>query len=389
MRTARIEIRHVRGLRDLRRFVNLPYRLHAHTRWIPPVREERYLFLIQKLNAFFTHGEGQYFLALDGDRVVGRITAHVDHAYNAFHRSRTGMFGFIEFEDDQAIADALLATAQRWLRAHGCEQMLGPMDFTLNDEGGILITGFEREPMVRHPWHPPYYQQRLEAAGLTKAMDLYSWSLDVSDKQRLDPRLPRIAERARAKYGVTIRRMTRRSLRRDLDEFATVYNAAWSQNWGFTPYSKADLDAYWVDQQLIFSKDWYMVAEIDGRTAAIAITIPDVAQIYKKMKGRILPIGWIWYLLRWFVIDRIRVGFLGVLPEFEHTGVGAALYLEHFETATRSRQKHGEAGFILEANHSMNNALRAMGGEIVKVWRVYERPLVPTAQATVTAAPLR
>ena len=355
--------------------MDLPFRLHAGTMWIPPVKEERYLFLIRRLNAFFTHGEAEYFLAYREDRVVGRITAHVNFAYNEFRGTRTGMFGFVEFEDDQAILDALLAAAEGWLRAHGCTEMLGPMDFTLNDEGGILIEGFEREPMVRHPWHPPYYQQRCEAAGLTKAMDLYSWSLDVSDRDTMDPRLARVAQRAKDRYGVTIRRMTRRGLRRDLDEFAKVYNAAWSQNWDFTPYSKADLDAYWFDQQLIYSKDWYMVAEIDGQTAGIAITIPDVAQIYKRMNGHFLPVGWIWYVLRWFIMDRIRIGFLGVMPGYEHTGVGAALYLEHFETAARVRQKRGEAGFILEVNHSMNNALKAMGGEVVKRWRVYERAL--------------
>ncbi len=370
-----IEVSPVRGLRQRREFVDLPYRLHRDTVWIPPLKEERHLFLVRRLNAFFTHGQAEYFLARREGRVVGRITAHVDFAYNDFHHSRTGMFGFLEFEDDQAIVDALLAVAESWLRARGCDQMLGPMDFTLNDEGGILIEGFEREPMVRHPWHPPYYQRRCEAAGLTKAMDLFSWSLDVSDRERLDPRLPRIAQRAQTRYGVTIRRMTRRGLRRDLDEFAKVYNAAWSQNWGFTPYSKADLDAYWVDQQLIYSKDWYMVAEIDGETIGMAITIPDVAQIYKRMKGHLLPIGWVYYALRWFIMDRIRVGFLGVMPEYEHTGAGAALYLEHFDTAARVRQKQGEAGFILEVNHSMNHALEAMGGEIVKRWRVYERPL--------------
>ncbi len=370
-----VEIRAVRGPRALKRFIDLPYRLHAGTVWIPPVKEERYLFLIRRFNAFFTHGEAEYFLAYRDGRVVGRITAHIDFAFNEFHASRTGMFGFVEFEDDQAILNALLAAAEGWLRAHGCEKMLGPMDFALNDEGGILIEGFDLEPMVRHPWHPPYYQQRCEAAGLAKAMDLLSWSLDVSDATTMDPRLARIAERAKTRYGVSIRRMTRRGLRRDLDEFAKVFNAAWSQNWGFTPYSKADLDAYWVDQQLIYSKDWYMVAEIDGETAGIAITIPDVAQIYKRMNGHLFPVGWIWYALRWFIMDRIRVSFLGVMPEYEHTGVGAALYLEHFETASRVRQKRGEAGFILEVNHSMNNALKAMGGEVVKRWRVYERVL--------------
>jgi GNAT superfamily N-acetyltransferase len=370
-----IEITPVRGPRALREFINLPFRLHAGTIWIPPLKEERYLFLTRKLNAFFTHGEAQYFLARRDGRVVGRITAHIDFAYNEFHGTRTGMFGFVEFEDDQEILDMLLAAAEAWLRAHGCDQMLGPMDFALNDEGGILIEGFDIEPMVRHPWHPPYYQARCEAAGLVKAQDLFSWDLDISNRERLDPRLARFAQRAHDKYGVTIRRMTRRHLRRDLDEFAKVYNAAWSHNWGFTPYSKADLDAYAFDLQLIYSRDWFMVAEIDGETVGMAITIPDVAQIYKRMKGHLLPFGWIWYALRWFIMDRIRVGFLGVMPEYEHTGVAAALYLEHFDVAARVKQKHGEAGFILESNSSMNRSLEAMGGRIVKRWRVYERTL--------------
>ena len=370
-----VEITPVRGFRALKRFIDLPFSLHADTTWIPPLKEERYLFLTRRLNAFFTHGEAAYFLASRDGRVVGRITAHIDFAYNDFHHSRTGMFGFVEFEDDQEVVDALLAAAESWLSARGITEMLGPMDFALNDEGGILIEGFDLEPMVRHPWHPPYYRERIEQAGLTKAMDLLSWSLDVSNRDSMDPRLARIAERATTRYGVTIRRMTRRGLRRDLDEFAKVYNAAWSENWGFVPYSKADLDAYWVDQQLIYSKDWYMVAEIDGETVGMAITIPDVAQIYKKMNGHLFPIGWIWYALRWYIMDRIRVGFLGVMPEHEHAGVGAALYLEHFRTAEHVKQKRGEAGFILESNRSMNRALEAMGGTVVKRWRVYERTL--------------
>jgi GNAT superfamily N-acetyltransferase len=370
-----VEITPVRGFRALKRFIDLPFALHANTMWIPPLKEERYLFLTRRLNAFFSHGVAEYFLAYRDGRVVGRITAHIDFAYNDFHESRTGMFGFVEFEDDQEVVDALLATAESWLRARGITEMLGPMDFALNDEGGILIEGFDLEPMVRHPWHPPYYQERIEQAGVTKAQDLLSWSLDVSDAKTMDPRLARIAERAKTRYGVTIRRMERHGLRRDLDEFAKVYNAAWSRNWGFTPYSKADLDAYWVDLQLIYSRDWYMVAEIDGETVGMAITIPDVAQIYKRMKGHFFPTGWVWYAGRWFIMDRIRVGFLGVMPDYEHTGVAAALYLEHFRTAEHVKQKRGEAGFILESNRSMNRALEAMGGKVVKRWRVYERAL--------------
>ena len=144
--------------------------------------------MMRRFNAFFSHGDAEYFLARREGRVVGRITAHVDYAYNDFHTSRTGMFGFIEFEDDQEIVDALLGAAEGWLRERSIDQMLGPMDFTINDEGGILIEGYELEPQVRQPWHPPYYRERLEQAGLVKAMDNFSWSLDVSNRDGLDPR---------------------------------------------------------------------------------------------------------------------------------------------------------------------------------------------------------
>jgi GNAT superfamily N-acetyltransferase len=370
-----VEVTEVRGLGELRRFVGLPYRLHAGTPWVPQLKLERYQFLTRRLNPYFTHGTARYFLARRGEEVVGRVTAQIDFAFNEFHGSRWGMFGFLEFEDDQEVLEALLGAAEAWCRERGCERMVGPMDFQMNDESGVLIEGFELEPMIRQPWHPPYYQQRCEAAGLTKAMDLFSWDLHIADRKNMNPILPEIAERARTKYGITIRKMSRRNLRRELDEFANVYNAAWSKNWGFVPYSKADLDAYAVDLQLVYDRDWFMIAEQDGKTIAMAITIPDINQVYQRMHGRLLPFGWFHYLNRGRVIDRVRVGFLGVLPEYQHTGVAAALYLEHFQIAESTPRHGGEASFILEINTAMNRGLEAMGGRIVKRWRVYERLL--------------
>jgi GNAT superfamily N-acetyltransferase len=370
-----IEVSAVHGLSDLREFVALPFRLHAGTPWIPPLKLERYAFLNRKLNAYFKHGEAEYFLARRDGRVLGRITAQVDHAFNAFHANRWGMFGFLEIEDEQEVLDALLHAAEAWLRSRRCERMVGPMDFQMNDESGVLIEGFDREPMIRQPWHPPYYQARCDAAGLTKAMDLLMWELHISDRTKLLPVLPAIAEQVRSKHGIRIRKMTRKGLRRDLDEFAKVYNAAWSRNWGFVPYSKEDLDAYALDLQLVYDRDWFMVAENDTETVAVAITIPDMNQVLKRMRGRLLPLGWWHFLRRGAVIDRVRVGFLGVMPEYQHTGVAAALYIEHFDVAERTTRRGGEMGWILETNRSMNRAMEAMGGRVVKRYRVYERLL--------------
>ena len=235
--------------------------------------------------------------------------------------------------------------------------------------------------MIRHPWHPPYYKERCDAAGLIKAMDLYHWKLHISDRaERMLPILPELAARSKSKYGIRLRRMSWLHLRRELDEFAKVYNAAWSSNWAFVPYSKEDLNDLAFTYRLIYARDWFMIAENDKETVALAITIPDINQVYKKMKGRLLPLGWWYYLRRKSIIDRARIGFLGVLPEYQHTGVAAALYVEHYDVAERSRIKSGEAGWILESNHSMNRALEAMGGSIVKRCRVYERLLEDGAE---------
>jgi len=368
-------VRPVKGWRDIGKFVELPFRLHSTSPvWVPPLRIERRLFLDRRVNAFFKHGDAQLFLAERDGRVVGRISAQYDEAFNAFHSNRWGMFGFLELEDDPEILPALLAAAEDWLRAHGRDRMVGPMDFTMNDESGVQTEGFEREPFVKQPWHPPYYQRLCEAAGLTKAMDLLMWELVIADRSKILPIIFKLRDDLEPRHGIRIRKMSRRTLRQDMDRFADVYNSAWSENWGFVPYSKADLDAYTQELHLVFDPHWFMVAETaEGETVAVAITVPDINQVLKRMNGRLLPWGWWQFLWRSRITDRVRVGFLGVKPEYQHTGVAAAMYVEHFDMASERPQKWGEMGWILETNKNMNRAMEAMGGRVVRRFRVYER----------------
>jgi GNAT superfamily N-acetyltransferase len=371
-----VEVKTVSGRRDLKRFIDLPFRLHAnHPLWVPPLKIERRLFLSRRMNAFFTHGEAEYFLAWRGERVVGRITAQINHAFNQQHDTRWGWFGFVEIEDDAEVLAALLDAAESWLRERGMERMVGPADFTMNDESGIVIEGFEHRPMVRQPWHPPYYQQRLEEAGMTKAMDLLMWNLEVSDRDKVLPVMFELAEKVESEHGIRVRNMRRLQLRKDLDAFAEVYNAAWASNWDFVPFSKKDLDAYAQELHLVFDRHWFFIAEkVDtGEVVGMAMTIPDINQVLARMKGRLLPFGWWHFLRKGRIMDRVRVGFLGVKPEHQHTGVAAKLYVEHFNAAAVRPQTGGEMGWILETNTAMNRGMEAMGGRIVKRYRVYER----------------
>jgi GNAT superfamily N-acetyltransferase len=371
-----VDVKEVSGRRDLKAFIDLPFRLHSnHPCWVPPLKIERRLFLNRRMNAYFSHGEAEYFLARREGRVVGRISAQIDHAYNDYHSSHWGWFGFLELEEDQEVADALLGAAQAWLKERSCERMVGPADFSLNDDAGVLIEGFDLRPMIRQPWHPSYYQRLMEDADMVKAMDLLMWNLEVTEREEVLPVIWELAEKVQKEHGIRVRPMRRRQLRKDMDSFAEVYNSAWSQNWGFVPFSKKDLDAYAQEMQIVFDKHWFMIAEREdtGEVVGMAITIPDVNQVLEKMQGRLLPFGW-WHLLRkGRIIDRVRVGFLGVKPEYQHTGVAAKLYEEHFDAAEARPQKGGEMGWILETNTAMNRGMEAMGGRVVKKYRVYER----------------
>ncbi len=373
-----VEVRAVKGGRELKAFIDLPFRLHANQpQWVPPLKLERRLFLNRKMNAFFSHGEAEYFLAWRDGRVVGRISAQINHAFNDYQKKNWGWYGFLEFEDDQEVLDALLGAAADWCRAKGKERMVGPADFVMNDESGILIEGYELKPMIRQPWHPPYYKDRMEQAGMAKAMDLLMWKLEVSDRAKVLPVIFELAEKVQSEHHIKVRPMRRRQLRKDMDAFAEIYNSAWSKNWDFVPFSKKDLDAYAQELHLAFDKHWAFIAEKEdtGEVVGMAMTFPDINQVLAQMKGKLLPLGWYYFLTKSKRTDRVRVGFLGVKPEHQHTGVAAKLYVEHFNAAAVRPQTGGEMGWILETNTPMNRGMEAMGGVVVKRYRVYERML--------------
>ena len=370
-----LEVRPVNGSGELKRFIRLPWRIYRNEpRWIPPLIFERKNFLNRRKNPYFEHAEAEYFMAWRDGEPVGRITAQVDRAFNEFHSNRWGMFGFFECEDDPEAAAALLDTAAKWLTERGRDRMVGPMDFTMNDEAGLLIEGHDIPPMIKQPWQPPYYQRLLEQEGkLDKAMDLLMWNLEVSDREKVLPVIWELADKVESEHGVVLRHMRKKDLEAEIRRFVEVYNVAWSRNWGFVPITEAELEHTAKELKPLLDENWLMVAEKDGDTVGVALTVPDFNQVLAKLNGRLLPFGWAKALRARKKVDRVRVGFLGVKPEYQHTGVAAKFYAEHFDMAAKTPQKGGEMGWILETNEAMNRGMEAMGGRVIKRYRVYER----------------
>ena len=374
-----VSIRPVRTRRELKRFVKVPFLLHRdHPKWVAPLILERMQFLDRGKNPYFEHAEAEYFVAERDGEPVGRITAQVDQRWDEHQGGRDGMFGFFETIDDREVADSLLATAEEWLRARGRERLLGPMDFTTNDELGILIEGFELRPMILQPWHPPFYRELIESRGYTKAIDLLMWYLELGKLKEGDQFTPEIhaaAEKALRDEGISIRNIDKRRLGEEMRRFTEVYVEAWADNWGFVPPTEADVEFHAKLLKQVIDEDWAFIAEKEGEAVGVALTLPDINQAMAKMNGRLLPLGWLKFLLAKRRIDRVRVFALGVKNDYRHSGVAAGLYLKHLESASPDGVPGGETGWILETNKPMNRAMEGMGGEVVKRYRIYEKAL--------------
>lgn len=377
---ASVSIKPVRSRRELKRFVKVPFGVHRdHPQWVAPLIFERMQFLNAKKNPYFDHAEVELLVAERDGEPVGRISAQIDHRWDEFQGGSDAMFGFFETVEDPEVATALLEAASEWAATKGRGRILGPMDFTTNDEIGILIEGYERRPMILEPWHPPYYRQLIEARGFEKAMDVLMWELQfgqLKEGEAFDPAIHAAAEKALREEGIVIRNMRKREMAAEVQRFMDVYNEAWGDNWGFVPITDDEVEFQAKNLKQVLDEDWAYIAEKDGEAVGAALTLPDINQVMAKLNGRLLPFGWAKFLLGKGKIDQLRVFALGVKHDYRHTGVAAGLYLKHLETAAKPGSiEGGDMGWILETNKPMNRAMEGMGGKVVKKYRLYERSL--------------
>ena len=375
-----LTIRPVRTRRERKRFVKVPFHLHRdRPQWVAPLVFERMQFLDPNKNPYFEHAEVELFVAERDGEPVGRVSVQVDRRWDEFQGGSDAMFGFFETSEDPEVARALLDAASEWAAAKGRQRLLGPMDFSTNDEIGILVEGHDRRPLILEPWHPPFYAELIEGEGFAKAMDVLMWELnfgDLKEGEKFDASIHAAAEKALRDEGITIRNMRKREMAAEVQRFMDVDNEAWGENWGFVQITDAEVEFQAKYLKQVLDEDWTFMAEKDGEVIGAALTLPDINQVMARLNGRLFPFGWARFLLGRRRIDRLRVFALGVKKDYRHTGVAAGLYLKHLEQAqVPGAIKGGEMGWILETNKPMNRAMEGMGGRIVKKYRLYERRL--------------
>jgi GNAT superfamily N-acetyltransferase len=328
--------------------------------------------LNRKKNPFFHRAEAEYFLAERGGTVVGRTAAIHNRAHNDFHDDHVGFFGFFECENDQQVANALFEAAATWLRAHGLDTMRGPASFSTNDECGLLVDGFDTPPTILNPHNPRYYVTLIEAAGFTKAKDMFQYQALSSV---LPDRLKRAAQMVQKRFQITLRSIDMKRFREEVDRIKTMYNSAWEKNWGFVPMTDEEIDHLATQLKPVVVPDLIVFAERKGKPIGFAAAIPDMNVALKaNPSGRLFP-GIFKILWKKRAIDRTRILLLGVVKEFRGRGAAELMYHWIWEKGTALGYDWGEAGWILEDNTAMNKGLQFMGFEPYKRLRLYDRTL--------------
>ena len=375
----------VSGKADRKAFIDLAYRLNASDPcWVPPLRMEAEELITPGKNPFFAHADVQLFLARRDGAIVGRISAHIDHLATGMDASQgmgpgTGNWGLLESEDE-SVAQALIGRAEDWLRQKGMTRVLAPLSMSIWEEPGQLIKGFDQSPTVMMGHQPERYRHYIEALGYQTAKTLNTYDLDILNE--FPPLIQRIIQSGEKNAKIRIRNVDKTKFDAEAALILDILNDAWSDNWGFVPFSDAEIKYAGKKFKPIVREDLIMIAEYEGEPVAFMMTLPDLNEVIKPMGGSLFPFNWA-KLLLWLrkpKVKTMRVPLMGVRKRLQSSRMASQLAFMMIEYIRRNAIREygatrGEIGWILEDNQGMNAIAEAINSTINKSYVIYDKAL--------------
>jgi len=371
-----IDIVPVSSTKELASFIDFPHDLYKNDPYYVPE-----LFIAQRdlltKHPFHKHNSLQAFLAYDGGKIVGRIAAILNNTHNEFNHRNDGFFGFFDSIDSHEVATALFSTVTKWLKEKGVTQkIIGPVNFSTNEPCGLLVEGFDSSPVLMQTYNKPYYMGLLDKQGFEKQVDLIAWNWEGQNYDDKSVRMLDALQERLKRNNIIIRKVNLKDFKNETIKLREVYNKAWDQNTGFVPLSDEEFDYLAKDLKLILDPDFALLAEQDGKIVAFGLALPDYNQIFKTIKrGRLLPTGIFKLLFGKKNISRIRIYALGVIDGYRKMGIEACLYGTIIKKYKEKGYKCAEAGWTLEHNTLINNAIAAIKGDPYKKYRLYEKDI--------------
>ncbi len=372
-----LEIKPVKNQRELIEFIKVPWAIYKNDpRWVPPIIFERKLQL-SSTNPYFEHATASYWTAFYKGEPVGRISAQIDDLYLERHDSATGFWGMLEATDDEDVFKALFDAVQGWLSDKGMKRMLGPFNLSINQECGLLVKGFQEPPSFMMGHNPPYYESQLKGLGHEKAVDLFAYYI-----QKTEDTLIKIRNILGTRRGaVSTRPLNLSKLEPELDSIFSIFNDAWSQNWGFIPFTRAEYMHLGKSMSKIASPNLIRIATVNGEDAGFIVLLPNLNEIIKDMNGRLLPFNWIKLLwrIKHHKFTTGRVPLMGVLRKYQDSLIGAAISLSLIRdvlTETLKTSIRGvELSWILEENLAMRRIIEGLGASHYKTYRIFQKDI--------------
>jgi hypothetical protein len=372
-----VTVQPVTDRRALEEFLRLPWEIYRQDPlWVPPLLPEQRRFLDPKRGPFFEIGEARYFLAYRNGRPVGRITAQVNHAYEQHHDRETGFFGFFECQPDAEAAAALCQAAAEWLAGRGKTRLVGPLNFSVYDEMGLLVEGFDSPPAILQTHNPPYYLDLLTELGFTKVMD---WlALRITDRQVDQTAMERTLSKILQGQPLVLRTLRRGEMRRRAQEVYELFNEAWEPNWGHVPLSRRQFDNLFRELAPLIRPELVNLILHDDRVVAFSITVPDLNPVVQELNGRLTPWGRLrlWYAARFAPLRKVRALVLGVHQPYQGKRLHYALVLNTYLHLLRHTPCEAcDLSLIPENLTSYLKALKSLGAKHYKTFRVVGREI--------------
>ena len=358
-------------------FLRLPWHIYqGDPYWVPPILSQQRQFLDPKSGSFFEIGEARYFLACQDGRPVGRLSAHINRLHDTCHGPETGFFGFFECIPDQDVAAALFEAAAAWLRERGKTRLVGPLNFGIYDEMGLLVEGFDSMPAMFQTYNPPYYHDLLTSLGFVKAMDWHAYKITNRnvDLEAMERRYEDIMRG----QNIEVVTYNPKELDRRADEIFHLFNEAWEPNWGHVPLTRRQFDETFEMVKPCLRPGLAYGFLDQGRLAGFSIILPDLNPLIRQLNGRLTLWGKLrlLYEAKYRTVRKVRAMVLGISQPYQRRRLHHALILRSYINLVKHTPCDMADVSLIPANlKHWIKVLLAFGAQRYKVFRVFEKSL--------------
>ncbi len=374
-----VTVRAVANARQRLEFIKMPWQIYRNVpRWVAPLIADQKKYLDPKRGPFYEFGQAELFIAYRDGKAVGRISAQINRRHEKLFEDQKGFFGFFECEDDVEVAQALFDRAQQSLEQSGCRIMEGPYSFSIYDEIGVLIEGFEYDPYVLTVYNRPYYASLFESSGFVKSVDWYAFRCEsLKTGKSVQEKYGKLSKRILSRKSLTMRQMEPgKHFNRDAAIVKELFKSSFDRNWGHVPLSELEFERIAQFVKLIICPQLSLIAEVNSKPVGFSLVVRDANQAIKKLNGRLYPIGFIRLFASLKKTNRCRLILMGMLEEYRGKGYELPFYVHLAEHCAESGFDECELSQVVENNAGLMRSLEKIPDlSRYKTYRIFQKAI--------------